>query len=73
MVRSWLEVLLWFPVAGVVRSLLGMWCLHWVLLPVVRRCTLALRQGRTNRWPWWDEGSVRDRVPASWWWSMVGC
>ena len=52
MVRSWLEVLLWFPVAGVVRSLLGMLlCFRWVLLPVVRRCTLALRQGRTNRWP----------------------
>ena len=47
-----MEVLLWFSIAGVVRSWLGMllW-FRWVLLPVVRCCTLALRQGRTNRWP----------------------
>ena len=51
-VRSWLEVLLWFPVAGVVCGLLRVLvCFRWVLLPVVRCCTLALRQGRTNRWP----------------------
>jgi putative effector of murein hydrolase LrgA (UPF0299 family) len=43
-VRSWLEVLLWFPVAGVVCGLLGMLlCFCWVLLPMVWRCTFALR------------------------------
>ena len=51
-VCSWLEVLLWLPVAGVVRGLLWvLMCFCWVLLPVVRCCTLALRQDRTNRWP----------------------
>ncbi len=60
-----LEVLLWFSVAGVMCRLLGMLLrIHWVLLPVVRRCAFTLGHNRADDWPRRDNWSAWDRIPA---------
>ena len=68
------EVLGRFSIMGVMgglwRLLLGV---SGVLLPVVGRVALLLGNGWTDDRSRWDDRPVRDRVPASCWWALVGC